>query len=146
MDNGTKAFKFGAAFAAFGIVLSSTAHAAPRGFTTADPLLSLSVFGTSSSRAAVCAAGAANAAATAGAAAAAAATQPGPGAGCVLPVLDPVPPPVVQTPMAVPPAMVGSGFGFGALLPLLAVAALGTLAVLLLDDGDNDMVNPVSPF
>lgn len=145
MDNGSKAFKFGAAFAAFGMVLSSTAHAAPSGFTTVDPLLSLSVFGTSSSRAAVCAAGAASAAATA-AAAAAAAAQPGPGPGCVLPVLDPVPPPVVQTPVAVQPVAVGGGFSPGALLPMLGILALGALAVFLLDDGDDDIRNPVSPF
>ena len=140
----SKAFRFGAAFAAFGMVLTSTAHAAPGAFSTVDPLVSLSVFGTSSSRAAVCAAGAqaaASAAATAGAAAAAVQAPPGPG--CVLPVLDSVPPPIVQTPIAVAP--VASGFNLGSLLPLVAIAALGGLAILLLENDDDEDDNPISP-
>ncbi len=37
----SRAFKFGAAFAAFGMVLSSTAHAAPGSLSSVDPLVSL---------------------------------------------------------------------------------------------------------
>lgn len=141
----SKAFKSAAAFAAFGMVLGSTAQAAPSVTSTVDPLVSLSVFGTSSSRAAVCGAGAA--AAGAAATAAATAAQAGPGPGCVLPVLGSAPPPVVQAPMApmAPVAVAGPGFAVGALLPLLALAALGALAFLLLDNGDRDNRNPISP-
>ena len=63
----SKSFKFGAAFAAFGMVLGSTAHAAPPTPSGVDPLVAVSAFGTASSRAAVCAGGtaAANTAGTA---------------------------------------------------------------------------------
>ena len=143
MSHGSKAFRFCAAFAASGMVLSSTAHAAPSSFSTVDPLVSLSVFGTSASRAAVCAAGAqaASAAATAGAAAA---VQAPPGPGCVLPVLDAVPPPVVQT-VPVVPVATGGGFNLGSLLPLLGIAALGGLAILLLENDEDEGPPPLSP-
>ncbi len=144
MGHGSKSFKFGAAFAAFGLVLSSTAHAAPRALSSIDPLVSLSVFGTSSSRAAVCAAG--TAAAGAAATAAATAAQPGARPGCVLPVLDQAaPPPVMQAPMQAPMVATGGGIGIGGLLPLLALAGLGVLAFLLLNDDDEDNDNPISP-
>ncbi len=145
MGHGSKSFKFGAAFAAFGLVLSSTAHAAPRALSSIDPLVSLSVFGTSSSRAAVCAAG--TAAAGAAATAAATAAQPGPRPGCVLPVLDQAaPPPVVGVPVGPMAPVAVSGPGLGGLIPLLALAGLGALAFLLLDDDDDDNDNPISPF
>ncbi len=56
--------KFTTAFVAISMLAGTAASAAPR---TVDPLVALSVFGTSESRAAVCAAGA-QAAAAAGAA------------------------------------------------------------------------------
>ncbi len=142
----SKAFKFGAAFAAFGMAISSTAHAAPGPLGSLDPLVSLSVFGTSSSRAAVCAAG--TAAAGAAATAAATAAQPGARPGCVLPILDQAaPPPMVNAPgVALAPVAV-RGPGLGGLIPLLALAGLGALAFLLLDDDDDDdNDNPISPF
>ncbi len=144
MRHGSKAFKFGAAFAAFGTVLGSTASAAPRSISAVDPLVSLSVFGTSSSRAAVCAAGTA----AAGAAATAATTaQPGPGAGCVLPVLgQQAPPPVVDVPAPMAPIATGGGSGIGGLLPLFAVLGLGALAIYLLENEDDDEEDPLSPF
>ena len=139
MTHGSKAFRLSAAFAAFGIVLSSTASAAPSGISTADPLVSLSIFGTSSSRAAVCAAGAATTAAATSAAATAA--QPGPGPGCVLPVLG-APPPVVTTvppPVGiVEPVAVGGLGGLGSLLPLFALGALAALGVYFLEKQDED--------
>jgi hypothetical protein len=140
MGHDSKVFKCGAAFAAFAMLLSSTAHAAPTGGGTVDPLVSLSVFGTSSSRAAVCAAGA-SAAATAGAAVAA--VQAPPGAGCVLPILDAIPPPIVQTPVV---GMAPVRRGLGIVPILLGAAALAGLAFLLLDnDDDDDDDDSISP-
>ena len=129
-----------------GSMLAGSAAAAPR---TVDPLVALSVFGTSESRAAVCAAGA-QAAAAAGAALAITA----PSQGCVLPVLDaaPVPPPAaVETvpppPMAAPVAMAGAGAGVGALPLLLGLAAIVALAAVVIKSGDSDgEINlPISP-
>jgi len=132
----SKAFRFGAAFAAVGMMLSSTAHAAPSSFSAADPLVSLSVFGTSSSRAAVCAAG--TAAAGAAATAAATAAQAGPGPGCVLPVLGQAPPPPVAEVPIVTPIVEEVSTGLGSLLPIAGLAGLGLLALLLLNDDDDD--------
>ena len=134
----SKAFRIGAAFAAAGMMLSSTAHAAPTNLSTTDPLVALSVFGTSASRAAVCAAG--TAAAGAAATAAATAAQAGPGPGCVLPVLGQAPPPVAEVPV-VPIEPVDAGINW--LLPLAGIAGLGLLALLLRDDDDDD--DDVSP-
>ena len=132
-----------AAFAAVSLLASTAAVAAPR---TVDPLVALSVFGTSESRAAVCAAGAAQAAAAAGAAAAQAAAGPG----CVLPVMDAVAPPVVSEtappPMAVAPAAVGGGVG--ALPLLLGLGAVAVLAAIVLkhsDEDDGEINLPISP-
>ena len=101
-----------------------------------DPLVSLSVFGTAQSRAAVCAAGSA---AVAAGAAVAQSVAPG----CVLPVTaPPAPPPVTST--YVPPATVSAGPGFNPLFILGGLVLLGGLAWLLLDDDDDD--DPVSPF
>jgi hypothetical protein len=133
-------------------MVGSAASAAP---PSIDPLVALSVFGTSESRSAVCAAGAAQAAAAAGAAMAqAAGTQPG----CVLPVVDAAPAPVVTEAApppaaAVAPATVGGGIGA---LPLLAgLAAIVVIAAVVLkhndSDGDIDLpigggpVVPISP-
>lgn len=153
MSNSGKIFKAGAAVAALAMVMGSTvAQATPTSMTTADPLVSLSVFGTSSSRTAVCTAGAAAAgAAAAGAAAAAsttAAAQPGPGVGCVLPVLGTAPPPpVVGVVEPVVPVAAGGGLGgIGGLLPLFAVLGLAALAVAYLENKKDEGPPPLSPF
>lgn len=133
-----------AALAAMSLMAGSAASAAPRSI---DPLVALSVFGTSESRAAVCAAGAAQAAAAAGAAMAqAAGTQPG----CVLPVVDAAPPPVVTEPppppaAAVAPAAVGGGIG--ALPLLVGLAAIVAIAAVVLkhNDSDGEINLPISP-
>lgn len=142
MTRGNIVLKSGASLAAFGLLLSSTANAAPRSFTSIDPLVSLSVFGTSSSRAAVCAAGTA----AAGAAATAATAQPGPGGGCVLPVLgQAAPPPLVETPVGIAPVASG-GAGLSGLLPLFAILGLGALAIYLLENDKDIGPPPLSPF
>jgi hypothetical protein len=132
--------KYTAAFAAVSLLASSAAAAAPRSI---DPLVALSVFGTSESRAAVCAAGAAQAAAAAGAAVAQGAAGPG----CVLPVVDA---PVVAAPappaeVAVAPAAVGGGVG--ALPLLLGLAAIAAIAAVVLKHSDKSgQINlPISP-
>ena len=133
-----------AAFAAVSLMAGSAASAAPRSI---DPLVALSVFGTSESRAAVCTAGATQAAAAAGAAMAqAAGTQPG----CVLPVVDAAPAPVMAEPApppaaAVAPAAVGGGIG--ALPLLLGLAAIVAVAAVVLSKSDKDgQINlPISP-
>ena len=146
MSSGGKAFHLGAATAAFALVMSSTAaHAAPRSLTTIDPLVSLSVFGTSSSRAAVCAAGTASTATAATAAAVAArTTQQGPGAGCVLPVLGSAPPPAVVGAGPVVPVAAGGLGSIGGILPLFAILGLTALAVAYLENKKDNF--PVSPF
>jgi len=136
--------KYTAAFAAVSLLASSAAAAAPRSI---DPLVALSVFGTSESRAAVCAAGAAQAAAAAGAAVAQAAAGPG----CVLPVVDAaaappvVPEPAVAPAVAIAPAAVGGGVG--ALPLLLGLAAIAAIAAVVLKHSDkNGQINlPISP-
>ena len=114
---------------------ASAATTAPR----VDPLVTLSVFGTAQSRAAVCAGS------TAAAAAAATAMQ-SPAPGCVFPVTAAPPPPAVG--QAVPPPMAPvAGPGIGTLPLLLGLAAIVGLAALLLssgDDGDGD-ITPISP-
>ena len=138
--------KYTAAFVAISMLGASAASAAPR---TVDPLVALSVFGTSESRAAVCAAGA-QAAAAAGAALAA---QAAPGqAGCVLPVMDAAPPPVVTEaapppPAAVAPVAVGGGGTIGALPLLVGLAAIVAIAAVVLKhkDTDGEINLPISP-
>lgn len=132
-----------AAFAAASLMAGSAASAAPHSI---DPLVALSVFGTSESRSAVCAAGAAQAAAAAGAAMAQAAGTPG----CVLPVVDAAPPPVVtEAPpppaAAVAPAAVGGGIG--ALPLLVGLAAIVAIAAVVLkhNDSDGEINLPISP-
>lgn len=132
-----------AAFAAASLMVGSAASAAPRSI---DPLVALSVFGTSESRSAVCAAGAAQAAAAAGAAMAqAAGTQPG----CVLPVVDAAPPVVTEAPpppaAAMAPAAVGGGIG--ALPLLVGLAAIVAIAAVVLkhNDSDGEINLPISP-
>jgi hypothetical protein len=133
------------AFVAISMLGASAASAAPR---TVDPLVALSVFGTSESRAAVCAAGA-QAAAAAGAALAA---QAAPGqTGCVLPVVDAAPPPVVtETAPPLPPAgpvAVAGGSSIGALPLLLGLAAIVAIAAIVLkhNDRSGEINLPISP-
>ena len=135
--------KYTTAFIAVSLLASSAATAAPR---AVDPLVALSVLGTSESRAAVCAAGAAQAAAAAGAAVAAQAGSPG----CVLPVMDAVaPPPVAEAPppppMAMAPAVTGGGIG--ALPLLIGLAAIVAIAAVVLkhSDSDGEINLPISP-
>ena len=137
--------KYTTAFVAISMLGASAASAAPR---TVDPLVALSVFGTTESRAAVCAAGA-QAAAAAGAALAA---QAAPGqTGCVLPVMDAAPPPVVTEaappPAAVAPVAVGGGGTIGALPLLVGLAAIVAIAAVVLKHNDrNGEINlPISP-
>jgi hypothetical protein len=93
-----------------------------------DPLVSLSVFGTSSSRAAVCAAGNA---------AAGTAVQAGPG--CTLPFL------AAASAAASSQQVVGTPYTtveerpiFVALAPALGLFTLGVIIILLLDDDDDN--------
>jgi hypothetical protein len=130
------------AFMALSLLASSAASAAPR---TIDPLVALSVFGTSESRAAVCAAGA-NAAAAAGAAVAAQAGAAR--SGCVLPVVDAPPPPVVTEAAPPPPPMaVAPVAAAGSVFPLLlGLAAVVIAAVVLKHNDSNGTINlPISP-
>lgn len=128
------------ALAACAVMVGSTANAAPR---TVDPLVALSVFGTSESRAAVCAAGA-QAAAAAGAAAAQAGKT-----GCVLPVMDAVPPPptaqAAPPPAALAPVVAESSVGaLPLMLGLVAIAAFASV-VILHNDKDGEINLPISP-
>lgn len=129
------------ALAACAVMFGSTASAAPQ---TVDPLVALSIFGTSESRAAVCAAGA-QAAAAAGAAAAQAGKT-----GCVLPVMDAVPPPPTAQaapppPVALAPVVAESSVGaLPLMLGLVAIAAFASV-VILHNDKDGEINLPISP-
>ena len=129
------------AFMALSLLASTAASAAPR---TVDPLVALSVFGTSESRAAVCAAGA-SAAAAAGAAVAAQAGAAR--TGCVLPVVDAAPPPVVTEAAPPPPMAVAPVAVAGSVFPLLlGLAAVVVAAVVLKHNDSNGRFNlPISP-
>lgn len=106
---------------------------------TISPFVALSAYGTMQSRSAVCAT-------AVGAAGVAVAGQAAPG--CVLPVLDPVVPVVVETaPLAAPVAYApvaagGFGLGIGALLAGLVLVA-GLAAVLLSSNNEGNL--PISP-
>lgn len=128
------------ALVALSVLVSSTASAAPQ---TVDPLVALSVFGTSGSRAAICAAGAQAAAAAANNAV----LQPGM-TGCVLPVMDAAPPPPAPAgaaPAAIVPVAANAGI---AALPLMAglfsIAAFAAV-VILHSDKDGEINFPISP-
>ncbi len=117
-------------------VASAAALPAPMSIS---PFVALSAYGTMQSRSAVCAT-------AVGAAGVSVAVEGQPAAGCVLPVLDPAAPVVVETaPPAVftPVARSGFGFGIGALLAGL-VAVTGLAAVLLSNGSDDDRL-PISP-
>jgi hypothetical protein len=116
-----------AGVAAFAVLTSSVASAAPTTVRTVDPLVALSVFGSSASRAALCTAGAA-----AVAAGAAKSAQAAPG--CVLPVTDAPPPAAVSEvppPVEAAPAPVVESVQLGMLPFLVALAAFAGLVVLV---------------
>lgn len=125
---------------ALSLVTSSVASAAPAfastGPAAGSPLVTLSVFGSASSRAALCAA---TSAAVAGAATTAAVQ---PQQGCVLPAVDAPPPAVVSEvpPPPMAPYAVAAEPGMN-IWPLLASLAAFSVAFFLLDDvflGDDD--------
>lgn len=130
---------FSSTVAAAATVVVGHAAVAP---ISISPFVALSAFGTMQSRSAICAA-------AVGAAGVAAAVEgQAPGQGCVLPILDPAAPAVVETaplaPVAYSPvAGPGFGLGIGALLAGLVLVA-GLAAVLLSKDGNNDRL-PISP-
>jgi hypothetical protein len=136
---------FTAAFVAIAMLGSTAATATPAAAPRmVDPLAVVSIFGTADSAAAICAGS--SAASAAGTAAATAGQAPG--AGCVLPVVDAPPPPVVETapPEAVlPPVSTTAGI---APFPLLAglAAVIGLAAIFLVHDNANSEINlPISP-
>ena len=100
-----------------------------------NPLAVVSAFASPAAASALCG----NATATATAAGAAAATQ-APG-GCVLPVVDPAPAAVSETPPPPPPPPSG---GIGIWPVLLGLLGIAGLALLISDDDDNDGEVPVS--
>ena len=120
---------------AISLATSSMASAAPALSGPPNPLVTLSVFGSAQSRAALCAAGSA---ALAGAASATAVqAQPG----CVLPIADAAPPPIVEQVPPPPPPMALAAAGPPNMLPLLAALGLAIGAYWLLDEailGDDD--------
>ena len=136
MNYSTLTKSLAAAAATLSLMTSSVASAAPITAKTVDPLVALSILGSSASQAALCASGAVT---VAGSAAAAQAQT-----GCVLPVVDttPITPPAavsdVPPPVMAEPVAVGPGPN---LLPLFLVLAGMTAAFFLLDDvilGDDD--------
>ena len=135
-----------AAFVAIAMLGSSAASAAPAAAPRmVDPLAVVSIFGTAESAAAICAGS--SAAAAAGTAAATTAGQ-APGTGCVLPVVDAPPPPVVETapPEAFAPLAPATG-GIAAFPLLAGLAAIVGLAALILSNRseDGEINLPISP-
>ena len=136
------ALKFGAVGAAISIMASGPAAAAS---ATAQPVASvlspwvaLSALGGTASSTALCASAIAGSSA---------ATQ-GQAPGCVLPLVDALPPAVEAVPMAAPVAVAsGGGLGFLPLLLGLAAAA-GAIALLLSNSEDGKDISPVpaTPF
>ncbi len=147
MARKTSKTSLGSAVAALSILTSSVPNAAPA-FANAshasNPLVTLSIVGSASSRAALCATGAA---AVAGAASTAV-VQPAPG--CVLPAVDAPPPAVVENVPAPVAPYVPAPAGPN-IWPLLASLAAFSAVFFLLDDvivGDDDFFEinrPVSP-
>lgn len=130
------AYRFSAALICGSLMVSSTAANAS---ASINSWATLSAFGTQSSRDAACSAG------TAAAAGAAAAVQAG-GAGCVLPVVDAPPPPVVQNvPLPPPPVETAGGIGISPLVLALGALALAGLIYLVAKGGDDDEGSPLSP-
>jgi hypothetical protein len=134
--------KLAGAAVALALCVNSTAAAAA---TTArlnnvSPLVALSVLGSDASRAALCGSAAA---------AASAATAQGAAPGCVLPVVDAVPPPVVETappPVAVAAPVAAGGFGVPwILLGLLGAIVVGAVLSDRADDEDDEFEDDAPP-
>ena len=122
------------------LLFSQAAYGAPIvNSTQIDPLVSLSILGTSASLAALCAGSTA-------AVAAGTAAQASPVAGCVLPVTAAPPPPAVAE-AAPPAAEMTSAPGMGTLPLLLGLAAIIGISTLLVSNGNNGNGNitPISP-
>jgi hypothetical protein len=131
---------------AFGLALcASSSFAAtaslPAQVPSINPYAAIGMYASPASAAALCG----NSASSAAAGAAAAAQ--GPAQGCVLPVTDPLPPPVAAEPVPLPPAPVAaSGFGISPiLLGLLGIAGIAALIASQSGDRGNDTPLPVSP-
>lgn len=113
-----------------------------------NPLVALSALGSDASRAALCGASLAAAAHVSANSSVAAVAQGAPTQGCVLPVVDQIPPPSVSEVLPPPPVppmpAVAGGFGASSLLLALAgITAAALLAVVLLRDRNNN--NVLSP-
>lgn len=153
MKNEPKTSKIVAALAAASLFVGSSASAASTQIQTLDPLMAVSIFGTSGSQAAACAAST-SATSVAGAAASAAADtvssasttddQAAPRPGCVLPVESAPVAPAAQAPAMVAPTMATGGPN---MLPLLIglAAVVGGLALLLGNSSGDEVTVPVSP-
>lgn len=133
--------KIGAALALVTFGFASPAAAATRVLSGAEasisPWVALSALGSSASSSALCGASVA--------AASSAAAQAAPG--CVLPVVDAPPAPVVETPVPVPVATTPVARGFSILPLLLGLVGVAAIAALLLGGGDDDddiNVNPIT--
>lgn len=129
---------FSAALLMSSTAAQASATVAPSAVSV-SPWVALSAFGTPAAVTSLCAAGAA--AATQGTAVAQAAGQ-----GCVLPVMDAAPPPVVHhTPAPAPlPAATPAGIGIWPLL--LGLAAVTAVVFLIIRrDGDRERLTPISP-
>jgi hypothetical protein len=135
------ATKLAIALASASLLVGSAASAATTTLRAVDPLVAVSMLGTASSQAAICAAGAASTAAAVQAAPA----QPG----CVLPVVDAPPPaPVVEAPPPPAPTVVpvaAAGKEIAILPLLLGLAAIAAGIFLLLDKDEDDFEAPTSP-
>ena len=136
------ALKFGAVGAAISIMASGPAAAASATVqpvaSVLSPWVALSALGGTASSTALCASAVAGSSA---------ATQ-GQAPGCVLPLVDALPPVVESVPMAAPVAVAsGGGLGFLPLLLGLAAAA-GAIALLLSNSEDGKDISPVpaTPF
>jgi len=138
--------KFAAAAACVGMLAGTAASAAtPISAPAVDPLVAISFFGSQASQSAICAAGAQSAAAAGAAVAAQAAQQ-----GCVLPVVDAAPPPMVADtapPPEVLPVAPVTGAGIGVMPLLLGLAAIIGAAALIFqgEEDDGEITLPISP-
>lgn len=123
----------GVAFALLASPALASASAAKIQAQAISPMVALSIFGSQASAAALCGSAATTAAS-------AAATQ-APVGGCVLPVVDAPPVPVVEA-APVQPALVPEPAGFGITPILLGLAGIAVLAALILSGNDDNDNNP----